>query len=48
MWEKYIGVPDSELTFWQKLDKKYILYRRERQRYPALGLLADDMWDAEV
>jgi hypothetical protein len=46
-WEKYIGIPDEYLNFWQKLDKRYILYRRSRQHYHKLGLLSDDMWDAE-
>jgi ubiquinol-cytochrome c reductase subunit 7 len=42
-WQRYIGIPNDELSFWEKIDKQFILFSRSMARYQELGLVLDDI-----
>jgi ubiquinol-cytochrome c reductase subunit 7 len=46
-WQKYLEIPDRELTTWEKLDKAFILAHRNLSRYAQYGLVLDDVLNDE-
>lgn len=46
-WQKYLEIPDRDLTFLERVDKNLIFFNRSMSRYHQLGLVKDDILDDE-
>ncbi len=46
-WQKYLEIPDRDLSFLERVDKNLIIFNRNMSRYQQYGLVKDDIIDDE-